>query len=354
VKDIYSIIIDSLKSGKSSVLATILKQGGSSSRGPGARMLIMEDGSIVGTVGGGILEKAVIDASPGVFSSRSPMIFRSSPEMACGGDVEVFLAPLSQVDQACLETFKNAEEISMGGGSVILAMALDARLWQRGRTGVASLKSSGETTGFLQDMEDAAKTLASQARYLFDRRKPEIIVCYDNEGNKFSLFAEPVTSSPVLYVFGAGHVSSEVVPLAGRVGFKVIVIDDRPEFLKEGYFQDAEEVFLYAYDDVMKKFSINECSFIVIATRSHSCDEEVLGQALHTDARYIGMIGSRRKIATIFGNLKNHGFTDQDLARVHSPIGLDIGAETPQEIALSVVAELVKERAKKITKDLFA
>jgi len=98
----------------------------------------------------------------------------------------------------------------------------------------------------------------------------------------------------------------------------------------------------------MKNFSIDDCSFIVIATRSHSCDEEVLGQALHTYARYIGMIGSRRKIATIFGNLKNHGFTEQDLSRVHSPIGLDIGAETPQEIALSIVAELVKVRAEKL------
>jgi xanthine dehydrogenase accessory factor len=348
VKDIYSTIIDSLKSGKSSVLATIIKQGGSSSRGPGAKMLIMEDGSIKGSVGGGILEKAVIEASSSVFLSLSPMIFRSSPEMACGGNVEVFLAPFSKVDQTCLETLKNAAEISTGGGSVILATALDARLWQGGRIAVASLKSSGETTGFLHNMEDAVKTLSSQVRYLLDLRKPEIILCCDNEGNKFSLLAEPIISNPVLYVFGAGHVSSEVVPLAGRVGFKVVVIDDRPEFLKAVYFQDAEQVFLYNYDDVMKNFSIDDCSFIVIATRSHSCDEEVLGQALHTYARYIGMIGSRRKIATIFGNLKNHGFTEQDLSRVHSPIGLDIGAETPQEIALSIVAELVKVRAEKL------
>jgi xanthine dehydrogenase accessory factor len=344
VKEIYSTIVDSLKSGKASILAIIIKQGGSSSRGSGAKMLIMEDGSIEGTVGGGILEKAVVEASASVFDSRRPMIFKSSSKMACGGDVEVFLAPLSPDDQSCLEAFKNLSETSMHGSSSILAIALNERLWQGGRAAVALLKSSGETTGFLRGMENAAKTVISRMGYLLHQQRPEIVICSDNEGNEFSLFAEPIVSGPVLYVFGAGHVSSEVVPLASRVGFTVIVIDDRPEFSKAVNFPDAEHVFLYNYDDVMKNFSIDADSFIVIATRSHSCDQAVLGQALRTDAQYIGMIGSRRKIATIFDNLKGRGVTGQDLERVHSPIGLDIGAETPQEIALSIVAELMKEK----------
>jgi xanthine dehydrogenase accessory factor len=345
VKDIYSTIYDSLKSGKSSVLATIIRQGGSSSRGPGAMMLIMEDGSTEGTLGGGILEKSVIEASSRIFSSRSPMVFRSGPEMACGGDVEIFLAPLSPDDQTCREAFRSASETVMRGGSGIFVTALDARVWQ-GRAAVAFLKSSGEATGFLQDMEEGAKTIINRMEHLFNNSKPEIIVCNDKVKN-LNLFAEPIIACPVLYVFGAGHVSSEVVPLAKRVGFKTIVIDDRQEFSKAVNFPDAEHVFLYNYDNVMKNFSIDANSFIVIATRSHSCDEKVLGQALRTDAKYIGMIGSRRKIATIFDNLKRHGLEEHHLARVHSPIGLDIGAETPQEIALSIVAELVKIRAGK-------
>lgn len=345
MNDIYSAILDSLKANRLSVLATITRQGGSSSRGPGAKMIIREDMSISGSVGGGDLEKAVIEASSSVFLSASPMIYRSSPEMSCGGDVEVFLEPLSLDDTTCLNIFKEAADILRRGGSGLLATALDPRLWQSGKAAIALFKSTGETMGLLPNMQEAAKAVLNQMEFCLDRSRSEIVTCNDEDGKEFRLFIESIISDPVLYVFGAGHVSSEVVPLARRVGFKIIVIDDRPEFSKPENFPDADQVFNYAYDRVIKNFSIDNASYIVIATRSHSCDEEVLGQALGTDARYIGMIGSRRKVATIFGNLQGQGFTTEDLARVHSPIGLDISAETPEEIALSIVAELVKVRA---------
>jgi xanthine dehydrogenase accessory factor len=345
MKDIYSTIFDSLKADGSFVLATIIRQGGSSSRGPGARMLINEDRSISGSVGGGDLEKAVIEASSNVFSSSSPMIYSSSLEMSCGGDVEVFLEPLSRDDTTCLNIFKEAADIVRRGGSGLLATALDPRLWQSGQAAIALFKPAGEAMGLHPGMQEAAKAIMNGMGSFLDRQRPEIVVCNDGEGGEVRFFIEPIISDPVLYVFGAGHVSSEVVPLARRVGFKVIVIDDRPEFSKHANFPDAEQVFNYAYDGVINNFPIGNASYIVIATRSHFCDEEVLSQALRTNARYVGMIGSRRKIATIFGNLQTQGFTTDDLVRVRSPIGLDIGAETPEEIALSIVSELVKVRA---------
>jgi xanthine dehydrogenase accessory factor len=154
-----------------------------------------------------------------------------------------------------------------------------------------------------------------------------------------------VQSSPILYVFGAGHVSRQIVPLAAHVGFKVVVTDDRQDFADAARFPAAREVLHLPYEDVLSGFTVDEASYVVIVTRGHTHDKEVLAQALKTKAKYIGMIGSKRKRNIIYGKLLDEGFTEEDLRRVHSPIGLEIKAETPEEIAVSIVAELIQERA---------
>ena len=347
MKDLYSIILDSLKTNRSSVLATIIRQKGHSPRSVGAKLLITEDGALAGSIGGGDLEKAVMEAASKVISSSLPLAITNSPAISCGGDVEVFLEPVHPDNDICLHMYKQITDINKRGGAGALAPAIDADLWQLGYVPKALFKSDGEITGLLPNMGDTGKGITDKMPSLIDARRPEIITCNRKEGDTFNIFIEPITSSPVLYLFGAGHISSQVVPLAKRVGFKIVVIDDRPEFSNPHNFPDAENVFNYPYDDVIKKFPIDRSSFIVITTRSHSCDEMILGQALRTEAGYIGMIGSRRKISTIYNNLAKGGFADNDFDRVHSPIGIDIGAETPEEIALSIVSELVKARAGK-------
>jgi xanthine dehydrogenase accessory factor len=133
--------------------------------------------------------------------------------------------------------------------------------------------------------------------------------------------------------------------LAGRCGFRVVVIDDRAEFAGAARFPSAAEVIQASFYGVMERIPVDASSFLVIVTRGHLHDKAVLAQALRTDARYIGMIGSRRKRDIIYAALLEEGYIRADLDRVHSPIGLDIGAETPAEIAVSVVAELIRERA---------
>jgi xanthine dehydrogenase accessory factor len=149
----------------------------------------------------------------------------------------------------------------------------------------------------------------------------------------------------VLYVFGAGHVSRHIVPLAVTVDFKVVVIDDREEFADVCHFPDAKEVRQCLFEGVMESLAVDESSFLVIVTRGHMHDKNVLAQALRSKAGYIGMIGSDRKRKIIYEKLLEEGFTEEDLSRVHSPIGIDIGAETPEEIAISIVGELIKVRA---------
>jgi xanthine dehydrogenase accessory factor len=180
-----------------------------------------------------------------------------------------------------------------------------------------------------------------------EKQRPDIIRYTDSAGRETDVLAEPVIADPALYIFGGGHVSTEIVPLAARVGFKVVVIDDREEYAGPDRFPQATKVQCRPFAGVLKKLDIDHTSYIVIVTRGHMHDKTILEQSLKTDAKYIGMIGSRRKRDMIYDKLLEEGFTQDDLERVCSPIGLDIGAETPEEIAVSIAAELIKVRAGK-------
>jgi xanthine dehydrogenase accessory factor len=191
-------------------------------------------------------------------------------------------------------------------------------------------------------LEDA---LLKKMNQILSSRQPGILQIKDDAGNLVDIFVEPVMSEPVLYVFGGGHVSRQIVPLASLVGFQVVVIDDRADFVHAEHFPGAREICQLPFEGVMTRLPVHELSYLVIVTRGHVHDKNVLAQALKTTAGYIGMIGSRRKRNIVYKKLIGEGFTQKDLSRVHSPIGLNIGAETPEEIAVSIVAQLIKVRA---------
>ena len=146
-------------------------------------------------------------------------------------------------------------------------------------------------------------------------------------------------------LFGAGHVSQQVAPLCEKVGFRVMVLDDRVEYANPVRFTGETEIRVLDSFDDWAGLPIDAGCYIVILTRGHIHDKTVLGLALRTSAGYIGMIGSRRKRDKIYQALQEEGFTQQDINRVYSPIGLDIGAETPEELAVSIVGELIQVRA---------
>lgn len=151
-----------------------------------------------------------------------------------------------------------------------------------------------------------------------------------------------------IYLFGAGHISQQVCPLAGLVDFRTVVIDDRADFANRGRFPDADDVkVIPSFEDSFADLDIGDDSYVVIVTRGHLHDKTCLEQALKTDARYIGMIGSRHKRDRIYRDLKIQGFSEKDFQRVHSPIGTDIKAETPEEIGISIIGELIRARAER-------
>jgi xanthine dehydrogenase accessory factor len=353
MEDMYRKAVELLDKGCFSVLATIIALTGSGPRGVGTKFIIMEDGSYEGTIGGGLLEAQVLEGAKAVFATRKParLSFNlrgtdvAKTDMLCGGQTEVFLEPLypERMDQRQL--FNRAVEIQKRGGSGILATLVDIARWKEGEIPRLFLESDGERIGAISGLEELENRVKNDMAELLGKRQSALISYQDRRGQEWEVFAEPIVSEPMLYVFGGGHVSSQIVPLANRVGFRVAVIDDRLEFADPKKFPEAAEVHHYPFEGVMQRLPVNEASYLVIVTRGHIHDKAVLSQCLKTNAKYIGMIGSRRKIAMVYDKLKEEGFTQKDMDRVYAPIGLEIGAETPDEIAVSIVAELISVRA---------
>jgi xanthine dehydrogenase accessory factor len=167
--------------------------------------------------------------------------------------------------------------------------------------------------------------------------------CIELRGERFLL--EPLGSEGVVYIFGAGHIGQQLAALTALVGFQTVVLDDREEFASDGRFASADRIIIPdSFEQAMDGLEVDQHSYIVIVTRGHRHDQTVLAQALKTRAGYIGMIGSSRKCASTYEALAREGFTTEDLGRVHCPVGLPIGAQTPEEIAVSIVAELIQAK----------
>lgn len=173
-----------------------------------------------------------------------------------------------------------------------------------------------------------------------DEAEGDTMVC----GGEMDIFIEPILPQPTLYIFGAGHISISISKIAKMAGFRVVVIDDRAEFANSERFPEADEIYAEDFPMVFPKLKINDSSYIAIVTRGHQFDEKVLEWAVKTETRYIGMIGSKKKNEIIFSRLQSKGVSREMLEHVHAPIGLDISAETPQEIAVSIMAEIIKTR----------
>ncbi len=165
-------------------------------------------------------------------------------------------------------------------------------------------------------------------------------------GGTMQVFIEPILAQPTIYIFGAGHIGFAISKIAAMTGFRVSVIDDRPAYANAERFPDADEFHVDDPAEAISKLKINKASYLVITCRGHLEDQRVLAQAIKTPAGYIGMIGSRKKVKTVFANLKSEGISGEALDKIHAPIGIPIATETPEEIAVSIMAEIIDARRK--------
>jgi xanthine dehydrogenase accessory factor len=162
-------------------------------------------------------------------------------------------------------------------------------------------------------------------------------------GGTMEVYIEPILPQPALFIFGAGHIGQSVAEVAGRLGFKIVVADDRVKYANAERFPGAE-VVVDDWENLFGRLSINDSSFVLIATRGHQYDMNCLRMALRTPARYIGLLGSRRKSRLLLETLAREGVSEAELQRVYAPVGIEIGSETPEEIAVSIAAELIAVR----------
>jgi xanthine dehydrogenase accessory factor len=251
--DLFEEIVRMRRAGQRAALATIVHTNGSIPSYESSRMLVREDGSIAGTIGGGCVEAEVWAAAKEVMQMEAPrkMVFNLNNEasydngLICGGTLEVFV--------------------------------------------------------------------------------------------------EPILPQPMLYLFGGGHVSMAVAKAASAAGFGIGIVDDRESFANEERFPMAQEIYK-SYENAFERIRPNASSYLVIVTRGHKEDMRVLAWAVRTQARYLGMIGSKRKVLSVYKALENEGYKAEEFERVYAPMGLEIGALSPEEIAVSIAAELVAVR----------
>lgn len=345
-REIVSAITRHLSAERPFVIATIISQQGSTPRMPGTKMIIAENGASEGTVGGGLLEAAVIDRAREVLQTGIPIRMqfkltaaaRETMDMICGGVAEVLIDHIDPASPsgACLDQWCRLCTRDGGGGLLTI-------IQEKGQGQIttdhllvgAPAADQGEWPPNFETLVELAEAAAAGSETM-------TVVTTGNLQGVVEIFQQP----EALFIFGAGHVSQPTAHMARLVGFRVVVLDDRGEFANPDRFPGAHKtVVLDDYQRAMREIKVTDQSFIVIVTRGHLHDQTVLAQALRTPAAYVGMIGSRTKRDTIYHNLRRQGFNDKDLARVASPIGLSIGAQTPEEIAVSIVAELIKRRS---------
>jgi xanthine dehydrogenase accessory factor len=252
--DIYEQIVQLRREGRRGAVATITNVRGSIPSFQTAKMLVRDDGSIAGTIGGGCVEAEVWQAAREVMEEEKP--------------------------RSLTFNLNNNPKYDTG------------------------------------------------------------LVC----GGTLEIFIEPVLPPALLYVFGAGHVAYNLYKVATIAGFEVIVIDDRESYANRERFREAREVIADDFDAITARLHVPESSYIVIVTRGHRDDMRVLRWAINANARYLGMIGSKRKTISIYKELEKEGIAAEKFANIHAPVGLEIGAVTPEEIAVAIVAEMIAER----------
>jgi xanthine dehydrogenase accessory factor len=354
MEDVYSEIVKALEKKEKLALATLITRIGSAPRAVGAKYLVKGDGASSGSIGGGCVEAEVWQEAQKVMEKQEGRILHfdlTSEQLAeggliCGGNINIFLEPLRE---EFLNIYREAARIRQKGGSAILATLVSVGgSSPKGEGSKVLMKISGEKVGLLPGGVELEKKILREGEVLLKEKRPKVLV-YSFENRRMEVLLEPIFSEPTVYIFGGGHISEQLAPLVKKVHFKVVVIDDREMFANRSRFPEADEVVVSEFEKCFDQLNIDDSSYIVIVTRGHLYDGFVLEQAVKTNARYIGMIGSKKKIRTLYQNLMEKGMAKETIDRVHAPIGIDINSETPEEIAVSIVAELIKVRGESIS-----
>jgi xanthine dehydrogenase accessory factor len=345
LQDLFGTIRDCTNEGRDTVLATIVAEVGSSPRSAGSHMLVGAEGRISGTIGGGTLEYKAIEYAQlllerGQSRRKTYRLHKNDEEelgMICGGDVEVYFQFIPGGD----------EKTAAFMDKCIKAMEKDEDLWL-----FTDLGSAGEVRMSLYGADyplegmdlspEEIRALARNRGTMLDYSEAVHAVTGDRR-----IFAEPINFAGTVYIFGGGHCAQALQPVLSTVGFRCVVFDNRAEFVTRELFPTADGLFVGDYENIGEHIRPGKRDFIVIMT--HAWDIAVLRQVFTPGGdfpcAYIGVICSRGKAAQVKQALKADGVSEEVIGRMNAPIGLPIKSETPEEIAISIAAEMIRRRA---------
>lgn len=309
MKKLFQTIREALSRGERAALCMVIDSSGSAPRGAGAKLAVFEDGSVLGTVGGGKVEALAMEQAGLCLQNGVSLVRRF--DLGVGGDTGMICGGSVQIAFCCLQPQQDWEVLSQ------ICRSFEER----------------EAAWLVLELGHLRLGLSRQKGL-----KPVPVL-------EESQYVEPLVQQDTVYLFGCGHVSLEVAPLLAHVGFRVVVMDSRPALATRERFPDAERIICGDFSDIYAHLSIGQADYAIIMTPGHEADFEVLRQVLQSPAQYIGCIGSRMKIAKTRQRLAEEGFTQAQIDRLTAPIGLPIGSETPAEIAVSVAAQLIAHRA---------
>ena len=310
--NVWQAALELVRRSRSGALATIARTRGSTPVPAGTKMLVGPEGRLIGSIGGGCVEADVIGAALDAQARRRPALLTHHLNadlagdlgLSCGGTVDIFVEPLL-ADDAYVGVLERAASAESG-------LVRTATEWGKGPVKTFQSLAKGSTRG-------AAATLTRDGRFVEERLIP----------------------APRVLVFGAGHVGAAIARAASAAGFRVVVIDDRSEYADPSRFEAGITVLAADIETTLARYSLTTGDAVVIATRGHRNDAEILSRVATSSAGYVGLLGSRRKKIVVTKGLKAAGVPAKSLQRVRVPVGLPIGAVTPEEIAVSVVAELI-------------
>ena len=327
MKKLLKTMGEKLSSGEDLMLVTVIASSGATPRGAGARMLVGRDGRICGTIGGGAVEYRSEHIAAEQLKKRASLehdftLTKDDVQnlgMICGGDVKVFFHFIPAGDENTIAVCKEA----------------------------AARFERGESFWLVTDLENGGRLSLTDKVSAPDWLLPHLNAHPQRvQADGHDVFAEQMNSSGRVYIFGGGHVAQALEPVLTNVGFRCVVMDDRPDFTRRELFPTAEEIKLIDFGNISESVSITGEDYVCVMTRGHAFDTVVQAQILPLRPYYVGVIGSRAKAAGVRRQLiENYGVSEADCDLVTTPIGLDIGAETPAEIAISIAAQLIAVRA---------
>lgn len=348
MQEVFHEAVNEMKKGEPMVVATVVRTKGSTPQKPGAKLLVRSDGTGVGTLGGGCVEGDIWFAANELMKRGGAPVYRdyllnedlaAQDGLVCGGTMYFLIDPVYTPGEYL--TYASEIECAYQGGPGVAV----ATLVKASDDGIGALgqklfmREDGSYEGTLGSVE-LDHDATNRARELMVHGRNEYVTTRDGE----EYFVEAYTTPPQLVLCGGGHVSKAIAPLAKSLGFLVYVTDDREEFANMERFPEVEGVVVLGPEDALTTLPINANTFVIIATRGHRYDNVALEAAVNTSARYVGLLGSKRKTILIYEDLLRNGVSIERVKAIRSPVGLDVRARTPEEIAVSIMAEILMFR----------